>query len=88
MFVVCWGMTLDGGTDGYARGHLDLDGGKEAVSLSGMWWLISSIFFRIEMVEKPECGELLEERVEVGVSSDRGLFFLLNIYHSLSFPWA
>ena len=46
-------MTLDRGTDGYASGYLDLDGGKEAISLSGMCWLISSIFFRIEMVEKP-----------------------------------
>lgn len=34
------------GTDGHARSCLDLDGGKGAVSMSDMCWLISRNFFQ------------------------------------------
>ena len=48
-----------GETDGHGRGYLDFYADREAVSPSSTFWLISSNFFRIEMVENPGCGELL-----------------------------
>ena len=59
VFLVCRNMTLEGETDGHGRGYLDFYADREAVSPSSTFSLISSIFFRIKMVENPGCGELL-----------------------------
>lgn len=64
---------LEQETDGHGRGYLtSMQIGKQFPSST--FWLISSIFFKIEMVENPGCGELLGGESRCG-GLQTGLFF-------------